>query len=62
MSFLKAVFFMLPLMAIASVGLTYVMYTQSIEPRFNDAILKMEQNTEDLKQISTKLDVLLGRP
>lgn len=76
MSFLKAVFFTLPLMGIAAVGLAYLLHTQTVQPRveeilqkFETATIQMEQaatageaTQQTLQQINTKLDTLLTRP
>lgn len=68
MSFLKAVFFTLPLMVIAAIGLAYFMSTQMIQPRLQDVLNKidaMEASTqadsETLRQIDEKLDTLIAR-
>ena len=76
MSFLKAIFFTLPLMGIAAVGLAYLLHTQTVQPRveeilqkFEAATIQMEQaatageaTQQTLQQINTKLDTLLTRP
>jgi Flp pilus assembly protein TadB len=76
MSFLKAVFFTLPLMAIAAVGLAYLLHTQTVQPRVEEILQKLEAATtqmeqaatagevtqQSLQQINTKLDTLLARP
>lgn len=66
MSFLKAVFFTLPLMAIAAAGLAYYLSTQMIQPRVEEvlqnleaATTQMEAATETLQDIDSKLDTLL---
>lgn len=76
MSFLKAVFFTLPLMGIAAVGLAYLLHTQTVQPRVEEILQKLEAATtqmeqaatageatqQSLQQINTKLDTLLTRP
>jgi hypothetical protein len=76
MSFLKAVFFTLPLMAIAAIGLAYLLSTQTVQPRIDEVLLKLETATtqmeasrteseataEALRQINAKLDTLIARP
>ena len=63
MSFLKAVFFTLPLMAIAAIGLSYFLSTQANQPRAEDVLQKVETaitaadaNAAVLKEINGKLD------
>jgi hypothetical protein len=76
MTFLKAVFFTLPLMGIAAVGLAYLLHTQTVQPRVEEILQKFEAATiqmeraatadettrQTLQQINTKLDALLTRP
>lgn len=76
MSFLKAIFFTLPLMVIAAVGLAYLLHTQTVQPRVEEILLKleaattqMEQSTENaeatleaLERANVKLDSLMARP
>jgi len=45
MSFLKALFFILPLAAVASIVMSYYFTTQWIQPRFDEVIVKMEAAT-----------------
>lgn len=68
MSFLKAVFFTLPLMVIAAIGLAYFMSTQMIQPRLQDVLNKIDAveastqaDGETLRQIDEKLDTLIAR-
>lgn len=76
MSMLKAIFFTLPLIVIAAMGLAYLLHTQMVQPQVEGVLLKLEAatvqleqastndgaNQEALKQIHTKLDTLLARP
>lgn len=45
MSFLKAIFFVLPLAAVASLLMSYYFTTQWIQPRFDEVMQKMEAAT-----------------
>lgn len=63
MSFLKAMFFMLPLAAIASIVIAYFFTMQWIQPRYDEVILKFEAavqsidvNTEAIKQLQQTVD------
>lgn len=69
MSLLKAVFFTLPLMVIAAIGLAYLMTTQTVQPRVDEVLLKVETaiastevNSEALEEINRKLDLLIAKP
>lgn len=65
MSFLKALFFMLPLAAIASIAVAYFFTMQWIQPRYDEVILKLETtvqsmnaNIEATKQLQQAIDNL----
>ena len=45
MSFLKAIFLVLPLAAVASLLMSYYFTTQWIQPRFDEVMQKMEAAT-----------------
>lgn len=59
---MKAVFFTLPLMAIAAIGLSYFLSTQAIQPRAEEVLQKVEAaitaadtNAATLAEIDRKL-------
>lgn len=76
MTFLKALFFTLPLMAVAAIGLAYLLHFLTVQPRVEEILLKLEAATtqmeqaeaesqaitDTLQQMNVKLDTLLSRP
>lgn len=65
MSFLKALFFMLPLAAIASIVVAYFFTMQWIQPRYDEVIAKFETaiqsmnaNVEATKQLQQAVENL----
>lgn len=56
MSFLKAVFFVIPLAAVASLVMSYYFTTQWIQPRFDDVIEKMEAATAATNEVLQKIE------
>lgn len=65
MSFLKALFFMLPLAAIASIVIAYIFTMQWIQPKYDEvigkfetAIQSMNANVETIKQLQQTVENL----
>lgn len=68
MSFLKTLFFMIPLAAVASIAIAYIFTMQWIQPRYDEAIHKLEvttnasvEATKQLQQAIEKLDKGMGQ-
>ena len=55
MSFFKALFFMLPLAAIAAVAVSYFLVTQWIKPEVDEVLMQLKQSTEVMQTIAEEL-------